>query len=190
MDTELVKSKVAEINSLHKNVFEAFHLGLDGAIRIGELLIECKKEVGHGGWMQWMTDNLTFSYRTAGNYMRLYAERSNPKLESLSNLWEAEQILIEHKEPAKEPELPEEPDLLPKEEEPESEPLSVKVQPYVKEPEEEDEEPEIEEPEPDEQDELVADIKDLYERLDWEHKHQIIDWILEQGRPAQRKEAA
>jgi hypothetical protein len=203
MDNELIRSKAEEINSLHKDVFEAIKLGLDGAIRIGKLLTECKKEVGHGGWMRWMKDNLTFSQQTANNYMRLYAEgiADNPKLLSLSNLWEAEQALIQHKVKVKEPELPKEPDLLPEEE---PEPLPVRLQPYVEEPEEEtDAEPEIEEPEPDEQEDrarvralrensqyrLVEDIKALYGKLDWQHKHEIIDWIFEQGQ-LQKKEAA
>jgi hypothetical protein len=180
MDTELIRSKAEEINRMHKDVFEAFKLGLDGAIRIGELLTECKKEVGHGGWMQWMKDNLTFSQHSANYYMRLYAERSNPKLVSLTNLWEAELALIEHK--VKEPELPKEPELLPEEE---PEPLPVRLQPYVEEAEEETE-PEVEEPEIDEQDELVKEIKDDFARLDANHKDEVIDWLFAQGRPARK----
>lgn len=179
---ELIKTKAEEINRLHKSVFDAFKLGLDGAIKIGELLTECKREVGHGNWLQWMKDNLEFSQKTANNYMRLYDEKSNPKLVSLTNLWEAEQLLINHKPVAAITE--EEPTEAP-------ESLPVRLQPYAETKEKiTDVEPELEEPEPleeepktDSQSLMVDSIKSLFNRLDWQHKHEVIDWILGQGRP-------
>jgi hypothetical protein len=175
-------SKVEEINTLHKTVFEAFKLGLDGAIRIGELLIQCKQEVVYGNWGKWITENLEFSQRTAETYMRLYAERDKARIESLSTLWEAEQALINHKPviapKVVEPEEPEAPEPLP--------PVEPKVsqifdESKAKEPEVEPEEPDVVETE---MDELVEDIKDIYSRLDIAHKEQVIDWILKEYKEA------
>jgi hypothetical protein len=38
--------------------------------RAGEMLIEAKDQVGHGGWGRWLTKNFALSSVTAGAYMR------------------------------------------------------------------------------------------------------------------------
>lgn len=92
-----IKSLVKKINNLHKGIFGAFKTSFEKAIEIGGLLIECKEKIPHGEWLHWMNVNLKFSQKTASNYMRIYKTRENPKLVSLTNLWKAEQSLIEHK---------------------------------------------------------------------------------------------
>lgn len=49
------------------------------AEQIGALLIEAKKKIDHGEWLNWLLENVTFGERTARNYMRV--ARSLPKLE-------------------------------------------------------------------------------------------------------------
>ena len=44
------------------------------AIIIGQELIECKKEVGHGNWATWLEKNFKFNQQTANRFMRV-AER-------------------------------------------------------------------------------------------------------------------
>jgi hypothetical protein len=46
-------------------------------IRIGDLLIEAHKHLGHGEWMPWLAKNFDMSYSTAANYMKAaeYVER-------------------------------------------------------------------------------------------------------------------
>lgn len=48
-----------------------FHLQnmANSAIIIGQELIECKKEVGHGNWADWLKDNFNLSQRVANNFM-------------------------------------------------------------------------------------------------------------------------
>ncbi|MBQ7703942.1 MAG: DUF3102 domain-containing protein, partial [Selenomonadaceae bacterium] len=50
-----------------------FHLQNMGnsAIIIGQELIECKKEVGHGEWYNWLEKNFKLSEKMANNFMRL-----------------------------------------------------------------------------------------------------------------------
>ena len=38
--------------------------------RAGEMLIEAKDQVGHGGWSRWLSKNFDLSQRTAQDYMR------------------------------------------------------------------------------------------------------------------------
>lgn len=42
------------------------------ADKAGELLTEAKGKVGHGGWGDWLAENVPFSERTARNYMKLH----------------------------------------------------------------------------------------------------------------------
>jgi hypothetical protein len=66
----------AEIRRLHKRV-------IADVIEIGRRLTECKKIVGHGAWLPWLTREFSWSDRTARNFMQLF-ELS--KLETVSNL--------------------------------------------------------------------------------------------------------
>ena len=43
---------------------------LEHAIACGNLLLEAKAQVGHGGWIPWVEANLTFGDRQARKYMR------------------------------------------------------------------------------------------------------------------------
>ena len=53
-----------------------FHLQnmAQSAIIIGQELIECKKEVGHGNWANWLDAHFKFNQQTANRFMRV-AER-------------------------------------------------------------------------------------------------------------------
>lgn len=67
IDTAREARAVAEINELHA-VQEG---AVKRAIRIGELLTECK--AAHKGvWAAWVANNLTFSQQMANRYMRAY----------------------------------------------------------------------------------------------------------------------
>ena len=62
--------RVVKINKIQ------FHLQnmANSAIIIGQELIECKKEVGHGNWAIWLEKNFKFNQQTANRFMRV-AER-------------------------------------------------------------------------------------------------------------------
>ena len=68
-----------KINKLHCLAQEAAATAIEYAVAAGELLIEEKKSVGHGGWLSWIQENVDFSERTARNYMRV--AQALPKLE-------------------------------------------------------------------------------------------------------------
>lgn len=196
METEtkdLMRSKVMEINNLHKEVDTRFRAAIndikDRVFRIGELLTECKKEYGtHGLWMAWVAANCEFSYFTANNYINAYERKNDPNFELVKNLKDIYYPQIEHKPEATKVEEPEEDDeqeeSVPKISS-EAEPLPVRLQPpvtpKVEEPEEEPEKEDewLDEPLTDRQDEWVECIKDLYVKLDDDHKGLVIDWILE-----------
>ena len=44
--------------------------------KAGEMLIEAKDQVGHGGWGRWLTKNFDLSAHTASNYMRWAREHN------------------------------------------------------------------------------------------------------------------
>jgi len=63
-----------EINAEHAAAEETLRAGLGHAKRAGELLLQAKDLVPHGGWLPWMKDHCAFSGRTAQNYMRVARE--------------------------------------------------------------------------------------------------------------------
>jgi hypothetical protein len=61
----------AQINAEHENAERAIRSGIEHAIRAGELLVQAKRHVAHGGWLDWVKENVSFSERLAQAYMRL-----------------------------------------------------------------------------------------------------------------------
>jgi hypothetical protein len=45
--------------------------GLEHYRRAGEMLIEAKEQIGHGGWAGWLRNNFHLSQQTAASYMKL-----------------------------------------------------------------------------------------------------------------------
>jgi len=82
-----------EIARLHTEVLSCVKVGLETAIRIGELLTQQKEKLGHGYFTRWINANLPFTDRTARNYMRLYEGRDRLKTETVSVLTEGYKLL-------------------------------------------------------------------------------------------------
>lgn len=61
----------AEIDAEHEQAQGKARDALEHARRAGELLLEAKKQVGHGGWGDWLQAQCIFSARSAQGYMRL-----------------------------------------------------------------------------------------------------------------------
>src|SRR5689334_292229 len=59
------------INAAHREVEQAMRDAVARAVAVGELLLEAKAAVGHGGWEAWIEANCTCSVRTAQTYMRV-----------------------------------------------------------------------------------------------------------------------
>lgn len=81
-DTTTLAQRVIKIQFHLQNI-------ANSAIIIGQELIECKKEVGHGNWQNWLKDNFSMTYRTAKNFMDI-ADRFG----SLSNSQEVKSISL------------------------------------------------------------------------------------------------
>jgi hypothetical protein len=62
------------INAEHTEALAAARASLTHARNAGQLLLEAKKQCGHGQWLSWLKDHVRFSKRTAQAYMRV-AER-------------------------------------------------------------------------------------------------------------------
>lgn len=74
------------IEAEHLAAIGAFRSTLDHAIRWGELLREAKAQIGHGGWLAWIADNLTLKPRQCQGYMRLYANRDALNAQATAHL--------------------------------------------------------------------------------------------------------
>jgi len=83
MDQIPVKSAAVEINRLHREIIAAARQTLDNAILIGELLSREHERLQHGEWLPWVTSNLTFTERTARNYIRCFENRLRLKSENV-----------------------------------------------------------------------------------------------------------
>jgi hypothetical protein len=66
----------AEINRTHQQAHEAEQNALARAIECGRLLQEAQDAVGHGRWLAWIKQNLTFGGRQAQKYLRLASRRA------------------------------------------------------------------------------------------------------------------
>jgi len=64
--------KVSEISREIQTCMMTSNEGnVDRAVRIGEQLLELKKEVGRGNWQIFVKENFDISLRTCQNYMKL-----------------------------------------------------------------------------------------------------------------------
>lgn len=103
-EIELSLTDLAEaINDAHRQCIGAIRAGLTHAIKAGEYLTRAKEQCDHGQWLPWLAENVTFSERTAQNYMRVYGRRAEleAKAQHVADLpyREAVMLLAEPKEP-------------------------------------------------------------------------------------------
>jgi hypothetical protein len=98
MKTSLEKSPSQALDSLALGIKQettaadqAVESALAHYIRAGELLIEAKEQVGHGGWSSWLEANFEFSERHARRYMKVAANRT--RVSDLGSMREALQLL-------------------------------------------------------------------------------------------------
>lgn len=63
------------IDASHCEVVAAAESTLTHAMAAGDMLLEAKAKVGHGGWLSWLKENTSVPPRTASHYMRLAKRR-------------------------------------------------------------------------------------------------------------------
>ena len=74
-----LQSLAAKINAAHDEALASVRTALGHACRAGDLLLEAKRQLGHGAWLPWLRQHCTtVSERTAQKYMQL--ARELPKL--------------------------------------------------------------------------------------------------------------
>jgi hypothetical protein len=60
-----------QIHREHQSAVSAAGTAIEHARRCGELLIQAKARIGHGGFLRWVTDHCHVGERQARNYMRV-----------------------------------------------------------------------------------------------------------------------
>lgn len=113
-DDEGAENLAPRINKAHRACAEAGRSAVEHAMACGELLIEAKGEMGHGGWGRWLEKNFEASQATANLYMKLARHRellTEANSERVRNFSFREALaLISPPEPPEPPEsLPEPP---------------------------------------------------------------------------------
>lgn len=66
----------ASINGAHRECEKSVHDTIRHALHAGDLLIEAKRQIGHGGFGKWLAENFDGSERTAQTYMRIARSRA------------------------------------------------------------------------------------------------------------------
>jgi Protein of unknown function (DUF3102) len=92
--TEIPAEIVQEIARLHQQILGHARNSLNDAIRIGEILTRVKSVLHHGEWLDWAKSFLTFSERTARNYMACYVRRDAFKTANISDLTKAYGLIL------------------------------------------------------------------------------------------------
>jgi hypothetical protein len=92
------------IAAAHGEVLAACRTTLDRARRVGDLLREAKRLIGHGNYTRWVGENVPFSHRTAQDYMRIstrWAEvqgLANTRATAFLGLQEGLRLLATHRD--------------------------------------------------------------------------------------------
>lgn len=84
---------IVEIAQLHGQIIGAAKITIENAIRIGELLTQIKAACGHGKFLHWLKENVSFAESTAQRYMRVYTRRDEFKSVTVTDLTEAYHLL-------------------------------------------------------------------------------------------------
>lgn len=89
-----LSNKVNEINELHKLAITSVNAAVNYAKQIGQLLLEAKKELPHGKFLNWLDENIEVSQRQAQRYMQAASGKDlrlidfSPKNDMMSHLKE------------------------------------------------------------------------------------------------------
>lgn len=84
--TTALDDLAGRIRAEHEQVGTALRITLGRAIHCGELLIEAKAQVPHGGWLPWLKEHCAMTERTAQGYMRVARERDRLNTQSFADL--------------------------------------------------------------------------------------------------------
>jgi hypothetical protein len=90
------------INEHHRQAYGHAAKAIEHARQAGELLIQAKSEIPHGGWLPWLKANCDVSEREAQRYMRLASRWHELKSDTVSDLSlrGALEAMTDHRTPA------------------------------------------------------------------------------------------
>jgi len=91
MNSIQINSYKQEINKYHRQLIGHLKNSVEIGIKIGNILIDVKKELQHGEFTEWINSNCGFTDRTARNYIKLYEYKS--KTETVSDLSTAYKVI-------------------------------------------------------------------------------------------------
>jgi hypothetical protein len=84
--TEVMRPLKVLVPMIHAELNAGDAAGLEHYRRAGEMLLEAKEQVAHGGWRGWINKNFHLSIDTARRYMTLAEESQKPRARSFSSL--------------------------------------------------------------------------------------------------------
>ena len=100
-----MRSEIEELtqraNHLASECQEAIQQVVWRAVECGEVLWEAKEKLGHGKWLQWLSEDWQHSERTAERYMQLAANRALLEQRQPESLRQAVALIVEAKGTAK-----------------------------------------------------------------------------------------
>ena len=100
-----MRSEIEELtqraNHLASECQEAIQQVVWRAVECGEVLWEAKEKLGHGKWLQWLSEDWQHSERTAERYMQLAANRGLLEQRQPESLRQAVALIVESKGTAK-----------------------------------------------------------------------------------------
>ncbi len=70
-DASNLATLAVRINEQHRQAETHARSAIEHAVNAGHLLTAARLKQGHGSWLAWLADNITFSARRAQEYMRL-----------------------------------------------------------------------------------------------------------------------
>ena len=82
----------AELRRLHGEYLALARKTVEHALRIGELLCQVKRQLGHGAWLPWLAKT-GINARSAQRFMTLWRRRREIKSDKLSNVADAWRVL-------------------------------------------------------------------------------------------------
>ncbi len=82
---EQIIAKGTELEKIEKEILMLKNQTAEDMIQIGYKLIEVKKKLSHGEWGSWLEDKVSFSQRTANQFMRI-AKEFGSNSQAISNL--------------------------------------------------------------------------------------------------------
>jgi len=92
-----IEELTQQANHLASQCQEAIQQMVWRAVECGEVLWEAKEKLGHGKWLQWLSEDWQHSERTAERYMQLAANRGLLEQRQPESLRQAVALIVEAK---------------------------------------------------------------------------------------------